>query len=281
MPNLVCLYFAVKLVLCQQQSNNFTFFTEDISLLNIMGPRSRSRSLTPRGSYSRSPDNRRGHRRSYNRERYSDSVSKHRHPPSPPPLPPGRSHGSRRRSVDNRRSRSRSESPRYNRRNFNTKPRSRTRSRSPYNRNHRNNREKPSPCRCLGVFGLNVNTTQQHIREIFGKFGPIERIQVVIDAETGRSRGFCFIYYKYLADAEAARDQCCGLEVDGRRIRVAYSITARPHTPTPGVYRGRPTKGVVNRNRHQYRRHSPPSPTTYSRHRRSRSRSRTPRRHRY
>lgn len=60
--------------------------------------------------------------------------------------------------------------------------------------------------------------------------------------QTGRSRGFCFIYYRHLADAEVARDQCCGLEVDGRRIRVAYSITERPHTPTPGVYRGRSTK---------------------------------------
>ncbi len=32
------------------------------------------------------------------------------------------------------------------------------------------------------------------------------------------------------------------MEVDGRRIRVDYSITKRPHTPTPGVYMGRPTR---------------------------------------
>jgi len=30
-------------------------------------------------------------------------------------------------------------------------------------------------------------------------------------------------------------------EIDGRRIRVDFSITKRPHTPTPGVYMGRPT----------------------------------------
>ena len=31
------------------------------------------------------------------------------------------------------------------------------------------------------------------------------------------------------------------MELDGRRIRVDYSITKRPHTPTPGVYMGKPT----------------------------------------
>ncbi|XP_011293246.1 transformer-2 sex-determining protein-like [Musca domestica] len=232
-----------------------------------MGPRSRSRSR----SYS--PEDRRGRRRSYSRDRYSSPVSKRRQPPSPPPLPPSR-----------RRSYSRSESPGYNRRNYSShgnrsKP---PRSRSPYDRNYRNNREKPSPCRCLGVFGLSVHTTQQQIREIFSKYGPIERIQVVVDAQTGRSRGFCFIYYKHLADAEVARDQCCGQEVDGRRIRVAYSITERPHSPTPGVYRGRSTRSLSQRNRSQ-RRHSP-SPYSRSnrdRYERSRSRSHSPRRYRY
>ena len=34
-----------------------------------------------------------------------------------------------------------------------------------------------------------------------------------------------------------------GMELDGRRIRVDYSITKRAHTPTPGMYMGRPTHG--------------------------------------
>ena len=39
-----------------------------------------------------------------------------------------------------------------------------------------------------------------------------------------------------------AKENCNGLELDGRRIRVDYSITKRAHTPTPGVYMGRPTR---------------------------------------
>jgi len=33
-----------------------------------------------------------------------------------------------------------------------------------------------------------------------------------------------------------------GTEIDGRKIRVDYSITQRAHTPTPGVYLGRPSE---------------------------------------
>ena len=39
-----------------------------------------------------------------------------------------------------------------------------------------------------------------------------------------------------------AKENCNGLELDGRRIRVDFSITKRAHTPTPGVYMGRPTR---------------------------------------
>jgi len=36
-----------------------------------------------------------------------------------------------------------------------------------------------------------------------------------------------------------------GTEIDGRKIRVDYSITKRAHTPTPGVYLGRPAGWVI------------------------------------
>lgn len=38
-----------------------------------------------------------------------------------------------------------------------------------------------------------------------------------------------------------AKERANGMELDGRRIRVDFSITKRPHTPTPGIYMGRPT----------------------------------------
>ncbi len=59
--------------------------------------------------------------------------------------------------------------------------------------------------------------------------------------QTGRSRGFAFIYFESQEDAKVAKDAMNDQEIDGRRIRVDFSITKRAHTPTPGVYMGRPT----------------------------------------
>merc|ERR1719210_1806911 len=108
-------------------------------------------------------------------------------------------------------------------------------------RRHVGSRDQPERNHCLGVFGLSLYTTERELEKEFSKFGPIEKLQVVLDGKTGRSRGFGFVYYESLDDAQAAKEAMCDTEIEGRRIRVDYSITKRPHTPTPGVYMGRPT----------------------------------------
>ncbi|XP_076671297.1 transformer 2 isoform X11 [Andrena cerasifolii] len=165
----------------------------------------------------------------------------------------------------------------------------RSHSRSPMSsrRRHVGNRDNPCPSRCLGVFGLSIFTTEQQIHHIFSKYGPVERVQVVIDAKTGRSRGFCFVYFESSEDAKVAKEQCTGMEIDGRRIRVDFSITQRAHTPTPGIYMGKPThlhdRGWDGpRRRDSYRGSYRRSPSPYysrrrSRYDRSRSRSYSPR----
>ena len=55
------------------------------------------------------------------------------------------------------------------------------------------------------------------------------------------SRGFGFVTFEAVDGATAARDATNDMDLDGRRIRVDYSVTAKPHDPTPGFYAGRPT----------------------------------------
>lgn len=71
--------------------------------------------------------------------------------------------------------------------------------------------------------------------------------KVVLDGHSGRSRGFAFIYYEAMEDASEAREALNGMELDGRKIRVDFSITKRAHTPTPGMYMGRPTSSRDDR----------------------------------
>uniref|UniRef100_A0A8C5Q491 RRM domain-containing protein n=1 Tax=Leptobrachium leishanense TaxID=445787 RepID=A0A8C5Q491_9ANUR len=157
----------------------------------------------------------------------------------------------------------------------------------------------PDPNCCLGVFGLSLYTTERDLREVFSKYGPIADVSIVYDQQSRRSRGFSFVYFENVDDAKEAKERANGMELDGRRIRVDFSITKRPHTPTPGIYMGRPTYGSSRRrdyydrgydrggyddreyySRSSYRRRSP-SPY-YSRggyRSRSRSRSYSPRRY--
>ena len=56
------------------------------------------------------------------------------------------------------------------------------------------------------MFGLSLYTGEKELKELFDKYGPIEEVQVVYDHQTGRSRGFAFIYYE---DTEDAVDVSC------------------------------------------------------------------------
>merc|ERR1739847_163088 len=124
-----------------------------------------------------------------------------------------------------------------------SRSRRRDHSRSPMSnrRRHVGSRDDPETPNCVGVFGLSLYTTERELEKEFSKFGPLEKVSVVLDGKTGRSRGFAFVYFESQEDAKAAKEAMSDQEIDGRRIRVDFSITKRAHTPTPGVYMGRPT----------------------------------------
>ena len=63
-------------------------------------------------------------------------------------------------------------------------------------RRHVGSRDAPEPGKCIGVFGLSLYTSERELESEFKKFGPLEKVQVVLDGHTGRSRGFAFIYYE-------------------------------------------------------------------------------------
>jgi len=192
-------------------------------------------------------------------------------------------------------SRSRSGGARYRTRSRSHSPRRRRdHSRSPMSnrRRHQGSRDNPEPNNCLGVFGLSLYTTERELEKEFGKFGPLEKLNVVLDGKTGRSRGFAFVTFEKVEDATEARNAMADSELDGKKIRVDFSITKRAHTPTPGVYMGRPTStssrsggGRDYRDRYRrspspyYRRRSPSPRPRYGRSYRSRSRSYSPRKY--
>lgn len=72
----------------------------------------------------------------------------------------------------------------------------------------------------LFVGGLSWNTTDMLLRQAFEAFGPVMEAKVVLDRETGRSRGFGFVTFTDAAHAQQALTELDGQSLDGRTIRV-------------------------------------------------------------
>ncbi|KAF8505464.1 hypothetical protein F5888DRAFT_438675 [Russula emetica] len=96
----------------------------------------------------------------------------------------------------------------------------------------------PNPSSVLGVFGLSIRTTERDLDEEFTRFGHVEKVTIVYDQRSDRSRGFGFIRMSTVEEASKCINELNGIDLNGRRIRVDYSVTDRPHAPTPGEYMG-------------------------------------------
>uniref|UniRef100_A0A3Q3LXI9 Cold inducible RNA binding protein a n=1 Tax=Mastacembelus armatus TaxID=205130 RepID=A0A3Q3LXI9_9TELE len=72
----------------------------------------------------------------------------------------------------------------------------------------------------LFIGGLSFDTSEESLASAFGKYGTIEKVDVIRDKETGRSRGFGFVKYDNPEDAKDALEAMNGKTLDGRAIRV-------------------------------------------------------------
>ena len=72
----------------------------------------------------------------------------------------------------------------------------------------------------LFIGGLSWDTNDAGLRAAFEPFGQVTDVRVVLDRETGRSRGFGFVAYSSEEGGKAAIAAMDGAELDGRPIRV-------------------------------------------------------------
>ena len=72
----------------------------------------------------------------------------------------------------------------------------------------------------LYVGNLNYQTQEEDLRSLFAQYGDIASLNIVMDRDTGRSRGFGFVEYTDDEQARAAESALNGAELDGRNLRV-------------------------------------------------------------
>jgi len=72
----------------------------------------------------------------------------------------------------------------------------------------------------LYVGNLPFSLGESDLRDLFEEHGAIESINVIMDRDTGRPRGFAFVEFEDASSADKAQRALDGREIDGRSIRV-------------------------------------------------------------
>ncbi len=80
----------------------------------------------------------------------------------------------------------------------------------------------------LYVGNLAFSTTDQGLRDAFASAGEVTEATVVLERDTGRSRGFGFVVMATNDQAQAAIQQLNGQMLDGRALRVNEAEERKP-----------------------------------------------------
>lgn len=70
------------------------------------------------------------------------------------------------------------------------------------------------------VGNLSYGMSENELRDAFSAYGEVSSVKILMDRETGRSRGFGFVEMPNQNEAEAAVAQLNGSDVGGRALRV-------------------------------------------------------------
>ncbi|HVH89129.1 MAG TPA: RNA-binding protein [Terriglobales bacterium] len=82
----------------------------------------------------------------------------------------------------------------------------------------------------LYVGNLPHSRTEAELRTVFEAHGVVDRVSIVIDRETGRSRGFAFVEMTDSSEADKAVAALNGTELGGRALKINE---AKPKSDRP------------------------------------------------
>jgi RNA recognition motif-containing protein len=73
------------------------------------------------------------------------------------------------------------------------------------------------------VGNLPYSATEEDVSGLFASYGPVERVKIITDRETGRSKGFAFVTLGDQSQLNAAIEALNGFDYQGRALRVNAS----------------------------------------------------------
>jgi RNA recognition motif-containing protein len=93
------------------------------------------------------------------------------------------------------------------------------------------------------VGNLNFNTSEDELRQLFEVHGQVDRVSIMMDRDTGRSRGFGFVEMASAEDGEKAIAALNGAQIGGRALNVNEARPKPERSGGGGGGRGRERSG--------------------------------------
>lgn len=86
----------------------------------------------------------------------------------------------------------------------------------------------------LYVGNLNFDANEEQVRELFGTYGTVEDVKIVMDRFSGRSRGFAFVRMDSADSAGKAKEALNGQPFQGKTLVIDWARTEQRERPAGG-----------------------------------------------
>lgn len=80
------------------------------------------------------------------------------------------------------------------------------------------------------VGNLSYETSENDLSNVFGEYGTVSKVNIIMDKMTGKSKGFAFIEMDNDVEGQKAIDELNDADLNGRNLKVNL---ARPRTERP------------------------------------------------
>jgi RNA recognition motif-containing protein len=90
----------------------------------------------------------------------------------------------------------------------------------------------------LYIGNLSFNVDSNQLVDLFAQVGTVDSANVIMDRDTGRSKGFAFVEMSESSEAQAAIQKFNGAELAGRAMNVSEAKPQAPRTGGGGGGRG-------------------------------------------
>jgi len=83
------------------------------------------------------------------------------------------------------------------------------------------------------VGNLSFSVDNNQLTDLFSDFGTVDSANVIMDRDTGRSKGFAFVEMSAEGEAQAAITKLNGMDLGGRAMNISE---AKPQAPRRTSY---------------------------------------------